>query len=108
MRTVEKVALVAAVREEHALTPVLAALGLPRATWYYQQQRVSYAEKYAYLRGPLETIARKHPGYGIPRITTELQETYDQAVNHKVYSLRIRNYVPISSASCTNSDYRAK
>ena len=35
MRTVEKVALVAAVREEHALTPVLAALGLPRATWYY-------------------------------------------------------------------------
>lgn len=84
MRTVEKVALVAAVREEHALTPVLAALGLPRATWYYQQQRVSYAEKYAYLRGPLETIARKHPGYGIPRITTELQETYDQAVNHKV------------------------
>ena len=84
MRTVEKVALVAAVREEHALTPVLAALGLPRSTWYYQQQRVSYAEKYAYLRGPLETIARKHPGYGIPRITTELQETYDQAVNHKV------------------------
>jgi len=62
MRTVEKVALVAAVREEHALTPVLAALGLLRATWYYQQQRVSYAEKYAYLRGPLETIARKHPG----------------------------------------------
>ena len=25
-----------------------------------------------------------------------------------IYSLRIRNYVPISSASCTNSNYRAK
>ena len=25
-----------------------------------------------------------------------------------VYLLRISNYVPISSASCTNSDYRAK
>ena len=84
MSTAEKVDLVAAVRDEYALAPALAALGLPRSTWYYQRQRVSYAEKYAHLRGPLETIAREHPGYGILRITTELQESYGQAVNHKV------------------------
>jgi transposase InsO family protein len=44
---------------------------------------VSYEEKYAHLLPVLETIAREHPEYGVPRIMPELHEQgYD--VNHKV------------------------
>lgn len=80
----------AGVHEEYGLASALAAVELPKSTWYYQQERVSYVEKYAHLREPLETIAREHPGYGIPRITTELLETYDQLVNHKVVQRLLR------------------
>jgi putative transposase len=85
MTTAEKVARVAAVQAAFGLAPALAALELPRATWYYQQRQVRpYADRYAALRGPLEEIARTHPGYGYRRMTVELQQTYDLPVNHKV------------------------
>ncbi|MGD2158672.1 MAG: IS3 family transposase [Anaerolineales bacterium] len=85
MTTAAKVELVASVREEYGLSAALEALELPRSSWYYhQREKVSYAEKYAHLQETLETIARKHPEYGIPRVTTELRETYQQVVNHKV------------------------
>ena len=51
--------LVSGVREKYGLEPAFRALGLPRSTWYYHTtRRVTYAEKYAHLRGPLEAIAR--------------------------------------------------
>jgi transposase InsO family protein len=85
MSLTEKVELVTSVREEYGLTAALAALELPKATWYYHiQQKVSYEQKYAHLRPLLEQIARDHPAYGIPRITRELRESYGQRVNHKV------------------------
>jgi transposase InsO family protein len=81
----EKVELVASVREAYSLTAALATLEIPKATWYYHtQQKVSYEQKYAYLRPLLEQVAREHPAYGIPRITRELRERYGQQVNHKV------------------------
>ncbi len=85
MNLSEKVELVASVREEYGLRAALAALELPKATWYYHtQQKVPYEQKYAHLRPLLEQIARVHPAYGIPRITRELRDTYQQRVNHKV------------------------
>jgi putative transposase len=85
MSTEEKVQLVDSVGETHGLTPALAAVNLPKSTWYYHQRhKVSYADKYAHLRPLLEMIAREHPEYGIPRITVELRATYGQVINHKV------------------------
>ncbi len=85
MSTEEKVSLVHQVQNEHGLSSALAALQLPHSTWYYHQnQRVSYTEKYAHLRDPLETIARNHHEYGYRRTTSELREVYGYKVNHKV------------------------
>jgi putative transposase len=85
MTTEEKVALVKRVRSSHDLTPALAAVELPKATWYYhQKQKVSYEEKYQRLRAPLEAIARQHPEYGYRRTTVELREACGLKVNHKV------------------------
>jgi len=80
-----KVALVRGVQRKFGLGPALAALGLARSTWYSrQQQRSSYAERYATLRAPLERIARTNPDYGYRRTTTELREAEDLVVNQKV------------------------
>jgi len=80
-----KVALVREARQGHTLPAALAAVELPRSTWYYhQRRRASYGRKYGHLREPLETIARRHPEYGYRRTTVELRETYGQRVNHKV------------------------
>lgn len=85
MTTAQKVALVGLVWQTRGLNPALAALDLPKATWYYrQQQKVSYAEKYRYLQATLESVARQHPEYGYRRTTEELRDTYGLAINHKV------------------------
>ncbi len=85
MTTEEKVELVGSVWKTCGLAPALDAVELPKTTWYYHQKhRVSYEEKYAYLRCILEKIAHQHPEYGIPRVTVELRETYQQIINHKV------------------------
>jgi putative transposase len=85
MTTEEKVGLVASVWERHGLASALAAVELPKSTWYYHRwHKVSYKEKYAYVRPLLEEIARQHPAYGIPRVTAELRDTYHQLLNHKV------------------------
>jgi transposase InsO family protein len=85
MTAAEKVALVASVWEDHGLAPALAAVELPKSTWYYHRRhKVSYADKYAPVRPLLEIIAREHPAYGILRTTVELRETYDLLINHKV------------------------
>ena len=82
MTTGQKVTLVAAVWETHGLESALAAVGLPKSTWYYHRnQKVSYEEKYAYLLPDLEAIARQHTEYGWPRVTVELREEYKHHVN---------------------------
>ena len=85
MTTEQKVALVEMAWETHGLNRSLAAVDLPKSTWYYHRaQKVSYEEKYAYLRPDLEKIARKHPEYGILRTIEELRDGYGHQVNHKV------------------------
>lgn len=77
--------LVERVWEEHGLAPALAAVELPKSTWYYhQRQKVGYEAKYAPLRPLLERIAREHPEYGYRRTTVELCDGYGLEVNHKV------------------------
>ena len=85
MTTAQRLALA---REAVASFPVgltLAALELPRSTWYYHHPpRPTYAQRHAPLRPLLEAIAREHSEYGYRRTTTELRESYDRLVNHKV------------------------
>ena len=62
MTTEEKVGLVASVWETRGLAPALAAVELPKSTWYYHRRhKVSYEEKYAHVRPLLEKIACEHP-----------------------------------------------
>ena len=85
MSTGQKATLAKEARSASGLAPALAALGLPRSTWYYhQKRRASSPEKYQHLREPLEAIARAHPEYGYRRTTVELREAYGHPVNHKV------------------------
>jgi putative transposase len=85
MTTEEKVALVADARAEYGLAPALAAVELPKSTWYYHQnEKVAYAEKYAHLRSHLEEIAEEHPAYGYRRTRKELSESYGHHVDKDV------------------------
>ena len=85
MTASQKVKLVASVVGEYSLISALAAVELAKSTWYYhQRQKVDYAAKYVHLHPALEEIARQHPEYGYRRTTTELHETYQERVNHKV------------------------
>jgi hypothetical protein len=85
MSASQKVELVASAVDEHSLSSALAAVELPKSTWYYhQRQKVDYAVKYAHLQPVLEEISLRHTEYGYRRTTTELHETYQEHVNHKV------------------------
>ena len=85
MTSEQKVALVEAAKGTYGLNLALAAIGLPKSTWYYHQKhKVAYEEKYAYLFPVLDEIARDHPEYGVPRIMPELRDEYHIGVNHKV------------------------
>ncbi len=85
MSTSEKVELVSSVQERYGLNRALAALDLPKSTWYYRKRhQVSYEEKYAHLRTPLEEIARTHTAYGYRRTREELQAHYSIDVSKEV------------------------
>lgn len=85
MSNEQKVFLAQKAKDAHGLPAVLAALELPRSTWYYHlSQRRAYTEKYTHLREPLEAIARQHPAYGYRRTTVELREVHGHEINHKV------------------------
>jgi putative transposase len=85
MITSQKVKLVASVVGEYSLSSALTTVELPKSTWYYHRRHnVDYGEKHAHLQWMLDEIARQHPEYGYRRTTTELQETYQEQVNHKV------------------------
>ena len=61
----------------------LAAMGVSKGTWHYQQKRQQFVQKYASLRKPLLAIARKHPHYGYRKVTEELR-AQGWPVNRKV------------------------
>jgi len=81
----QKVSMVEGVKDTYGLNRALTAADLPKLTWYYHQNdKVDYESKYAHLRRILETIARKYPEYGLPRIMVELREVHQCHINHKV------------------------
>lgn len=84
MTVTQKVALAERAVPEYGLAPVLTVLGLARSTWYYQPKRLTYAERHAALRSPLEKIAHAHPEYGYRRTTAELRSRLQRPVNQKV------------------------
>lgn len=85
MSSEHKVSLVETVKSTYGLNLALAAIELPKSTWYYHQKhKVAYEEKYADLFPVLDEIARAHPEYGVPRIMPELRDEYHIDVNHKV------------------------
>jgi hypothetical protein len=85
MTSEQKVALVETAKDTHGLNLALAAIDLPKSTWYYHQKhKVVYEDKYADLLPILEEIARAHPEYGVPRIMPELRDEHHINVNHKV------------------------
>jgi transposase InsO family protein len=91
MSTEQKVALVEEIQETFGLNFALAAIGLPKSTWYYHQKhKLAYEEKHADLLPILEEIARKHPEYGLPRIMPELRDVYKIGANHKVVERLLR------------------
>ena len=71
--TEEKVELVKEYQGEYGLNTCLAALELPKSTWYYQKkEKVVYEEKYEGLKRPVLDVIRENPGYGYRRILPEL------------------------------------
>ena len=71
----EKVELVEEYKEEYGFNTCLAAIELPKSTWYYQKkEKVDYAEKYKELKRPMLDVIRANPGYGYRRILPELHD----------------------------------
>ena len=78
-------------KDTYGLNQSLTTLGLPKSTWYYHQnEKVSYAEKYAEVLPDMEKIALEHPEYGWPRMQAELNEEYGHQLNHKVVQRLLR------------------
>ena len=85
MTSEQKVTLVETAKDTYGLNLTLAAVDLPKSTWYYHQKhKVAYEDKYADLFPILEEIVRAHPEYGVPRIMPELCDEHHIDVNHKV------------------------
>ena len=73
--TEEKAELVEEYKEEYGLNTCLAAIELPKSTWYYQKkEKVVYAEKYKDLKRSVLDVIRVNPGYGYRRILPELHD----------------------------------
>lgn len=97
------------------LEPALRAVELPRSSWYYHKsEKVSYEEKYEWLRPLVEEIIAANPAYGVRRIKRELQEGYGHRVNHKVlrrllkvWDLSLRQNVHRPKASGVRSAVKA-
>ena len=73
--TEEKVEIVKENAATYGLNATLAAIGLPKSTWYYwKSQKVDYEKKYAHLRQPVIEILRETTGYGYRRILPDLKD----------------------------------
>jgi len=85
--------MVETVWQDYGLNRSLAALGLPKSTWYYhQQERQTLSERYAEVKSRIEAIIQAHPEYGRKRIQVELREAYDIRLNHKVVGKLLRHW----------------
>lgn len=83
MNSEQKVTLAGEAHKYYGLPFVLAALELPRSTWYcHYSQGMSYTEKYKHLREPLEIIVREHSKNGYRSTTPKLREIYGYYLNH--------------------------
>ena len=93
--------------EGYKLRSILSVLELPKSTWYHwQNKRVDYTEKYAYLLNPIDKVIEDHPEYGYRRIKVQLEREFDNRINHKViqrllreWNLRLKRSVQKSSKS---------
>jgi putative transposase len=71
-------------REEHGLNRCLAAIDLPKSTYYYRKNRSDQpSEEEQELMDHVREIIGEHPAYGYRRILPELEERTGQRVNHK-------------------------
>jgi len=72
--TAEKVEIVEQNAKAYGLNVTLAAIGLPKSTWYYwKSSKVDYEEKYGQLREPLVDVLNENPMYGYRRVEPELK-----------------------------------
>jgi len=71
-------------REDRGLNRCLQAIGLPKSTYYYRQNRPDgLSEEDQRLMSEVREIIQEHPEYGYRRILPELEERTGQQVNHK-------------------------
>lgn len=78
-----KMRLIEQHREEFGLRACLAALGVPKSTWFARQQAFSEEERDAVVVDAIREVIRDHPAYGWRRIQVELREQHALVVNHK-------------------------
>jgi putative transposase len=70
-------------RPEFRLDDLLKLAGLPRSTFYYQQQALLIEDKHAKLKECIGAVYHRHKGrYGYRRITATIRQL-GQQVNHK-------------------------
>lgn len=70
-------------RRQFPLLGLLRVAGLPRSTFYYQQQALHAEDKHAELKAKIRAIFKRHKGrYGYRRVTAELRQQ-GVVVNHK-------------------------
>ena len=69
----------------HVVSFVLAALELPRSTWYYRRKHVvNCTERHADPKEPLEAIEWEHLEHAYRRTTAGLTQSDGHNVNHEV------------------------
>jgi putative transposase len=71
-------------RRDYPIEGLLKQAGLPRSTFYYQQQKPHATDKYAALKVKIKEIYHGHKGrYGYRRVTAALRRL-GHVVNHKL------------------------
>jgi len=70
----------------------LAALGVPRSTYFARKRAVSQVERDAAVYDSLRRIIGEHPAYGWRRLQAELFEVDGLVVNHKRLKRILRNH----------------
>jgi transposase InsO family protein len=70
-------------KSEFSVNLACALLCLPRSSYYYQAQRISLTDKYAYLKPDLEAVIDKNPKYGYRRLHDALKNEQRRLINHK-------------------------
>ncbi len=82
-------------KERYTVTRMTALLGISRSA-YYRWEKYGVSErqerKDKELEDVLRKIHKKHPYYGVPRVTEELRETYKVKINRKRVSRLLRKY----------------